>query len=91
MASYIITYDLSKPDRDYHGLYKRIKGISSVWAHISESSWLVVGDNLTSVFIRDTLTPNIDSNDKLFVARLTGEAAWRGLSQKQTDWIKTNL
>ena len=47
MASYIITYDLSKPVRDYPGLYKGIKGISGVWAHISESSWLVVGENLT--------------------------------------------
>ena len=91
MASYIVTYDLSKPVRDYPGLYRKIKDISGIWAHISESSWLVVGNNLTSTSIREILSPSIDSNDKLFIARLTGEAAWMGLSQEQSEWIKANL
>ncbi len=91
MPSYIITYDLSKPGRDYPSLYNNIKGITGTWAHISESSWLVVGEKLTCVDIRDKLSPSIDSNDKIFVAKLTGEAAWIGLNQKATEWIKSNF
>lgn len=91
MSSYIITYDLRQTGRNYAGLYESIKGISGTWAHITESSWLVVADNLSSVAIRDSLGKALDNNYKLFVAKLSGEAAWRGLSKSQTDWIKSNL
>lgn len=91
MASYLITYDLSKPDRNYSGLYDAIKAISGSWAHIAESSWVVVANNQTTANIRDSLKSVMDSNDKLIVCKLTGEGAWYGLSKRQTEWLKTNL
>ncbi len=91
LASYLITYDLSKPDRNYAGLYDAIKVISGSWAHIAESSWIVVANDQTSVAIRDRLKSVMDSNDKLIVCKLTGQVAWFGLSQTQTDWLKENL
>ena len=33
----------------------------------------------------------IDKNDKLFVGKLTGEAAWYGESDAVTKWLKENL
>ena len=40
--------------------------------------------------IRDNLKSYVDADDKLFVARLTGEAAWRNVLC--TDkWLKDNL
>ena len=91
MASYIITYDLSKPGRNYTGLYDKFKAISGTWAHIAESSWFVAGDNLESEKIVDTLSPAIDNNDKLFVGKMDGKGAWTGLTDKQTAWLKKNL
>ena len=70
MASYLITYDLTKPDRNYSGLFSAIKGISGSWAHVSESSWIVVVNNQSSATIRDNLRKVLDSNDKVIVCKL---------------------
>ncbi len=91
MPSYLITYDLTKPNRNYSALYDAIKGLSGTWAHVTESSWVVVGTNLTSITIRDTLAASIDNNDEIFIAKLSGEAAWRGLSTDQTEWLKKHI
>lgn len=32
----------------------------------------------------------IDSNDKLFIAKLTGESAWVNLSSEISNWLKEN-
>ncbi len=89
MASFVISYDLSAPGRDYADLYGRIKSYGT-WAHITESTWFIVA-NRTSIEVRDNLKEALDTNDNLMVAKLTGEAAWRGLSDAQNDWIKKNL
>lgn len=89
MNSYLITYDLDKPGKDYKSLINMIKKYPA-WAHICDSSWCVRTAN-SSKDIRDTLSPYLDDNDKLFVGKLTGEAAWYGLSEKLTDWLRDNL
>lgn len=89
MASYIITYDLKKPGRNYGALYERIKEYGT-WAHITESSWAVVSSK-GAADIRDRLTEVIDSNDELFVAAVSTPAAWFNLGEKMTDWLKKNL
>ena len=86
MTTYIITYDLSAPGRNYDELYKRIRGYKD-YAHITESSWAVKTDG-TAVDVRDNLAGAMDSNDKLFVCALTTPAAWRGLDKEITDWLK---
>lgn len=91
MASFIITYDLKKPKRDYPSLHNGIKELSDTWARISDSTWIVADGDLTTAKIRDRIRSVIDSNDELFVGRLTGEAAWFGLSDKQSRWLKKNL
>lgn len=91
MASYLISYDLSQPGRNYSGLYDAIKEISGTWAHVAESAWIVVANDQTTATIRDSLTDVMDNNDKLIVCKLTGEGAWYGLSKRQTDWLKKNL
>lgn len=91
MASFIITYDLSKPGTDYEGLYTAIKEISGYWSSRLKSVWVVARTDLSASDIRDALTPHIDSNDKIFVARLSGEAAWRGIPEDGSKWLKDNL
>lgn len=88
MSSFIISYDLIA-DKDYSKLYEAIENYGS-FAHILESVWIVKSSSSSSE-IRDNLKHYIDSDDKLFVAKLTSEAAWRNLSKEDSDWIKSNL
>jgi len=89
MKTYLITYDLINPNRDYQTLYEGIKSLGN-WAHVLESVWIVKSDS-DAVTIRDFLRKSIDGNDKLFVAQLNGEAAWVNLSNELTQWLKSNL
>ena len=89
MACYVIGYDLDKPGQNYENLFKAIKAIGTWW-HCLDSTWLVVS-NLTAAQIRDQLLTHIDNNDKLLVARLTGEAAWYGFDDECSKWLKNNL
>ena len=89
MAAYIVTYDLSLPGRGYSDLYSRMRSFGK-WAAITESSWMIV-TNQSSVQIRDYLSPTIDDNDKLFVGGPVNQAAWIGLSQDVSDWLRDNL
>ncbi|MDE0242003.1 MAG: SinR family protein [bacterium] len=91
MAAYMVTYDLSQPGRNYPGLHERVKAISGIWAHITESSWIVVSSSASASGIRDDLVQAVDGEDSLFVAELTGTAAWKGLPAERTDWLKANL
>ena len=77
MATYIVSYDLRNPDRDYTRLYSRLDAWSAL--RILESLLLIKVDNSSSTTIRDDLLGYVDKNDRLFVAKLTGEAAWRSL------------
>lgn len=87
MASYIITYDLRK-SRDYTALYNAIKSYGT-WAKITESSWAIVTEQ-SAVQVRDFLSHSIDDDDRLFVAKYGGTAAWRNAIAKN-DWFHQNL
>lgn len=86
MGVFAINYDLSSPDRDYDKLTEQIKSYGT-WAHFLDSLWLV-SSSKTAGEIRDHLKKHIDSNDQLFVARLSGNWASSNLSKKCTDWLK---
>lgn len=88
MTSMIIDYDLRSPGRNYDELYKAIRAYG-VWAHIAESSWFIK-TNETCVQVRNNLTAHMDSNDRLFVAELTGVAAWRNILC-DSEYLKENL
>lgn len=87
MSSFIISYDLIS-DKDYSKLYESIRNYG-YFAHVLESVWIVNSSD-SSTTIRDNLSSYMDSDDKLFVAQLSGESAWRNLSAKVSDWIKSN-
>jgi hypothetical protein len=88
MTSKIIEYDLKSPSRNYDSVYEVIKSYP-VWAHITKSTWFVKTDE-SCVQIRDKIKKEIDSNDTLFVATLTGEAAWTNVIC-ENDYLKKNL
>ena len=77
MSSKIISYDLCAPGRNYDELYKAIKSYGT-WAHITESTWFIKTDE-TCVQVRNKLMTHMDKNDRIFVAALTGSAAWHNV------------
>lgn len=85
MAVYIITYDLHTPGQKYECLTEKIEAYGYYW-HTQQSVWVIKTDSSADA-IRDNLSTCLDSNDKLFVAKLASEAAWAGLNKESTDWI----
>lgn len=86
--SKIITYDLCAPGKNYDALYEKIKAYG-VWARICESVWFVKTPD-SVVTVHNNLSAAIDKNDRLFVAELTGAAAWRNVLC-DSDYLKNNL
>ena len=86
--SKIITYDLCTPGKNYDKLYEKIKSYKA-WAHICESVWFISSED-SCVTIRDNLKIVIDKNDRLFVAELSGNAAWSNILCDD-EYLKNNL
>lgn len=87
--SKIISYDLCNSGKNYEALYEKIHSYE-FWAQITESTYFIsTSSNCTSV--RDNLYSVLDSDDKLFVADLTGTAAWQGLPSNVSEYLKKNL
>lgn len=89
MATYMIGYDLHRPEQDYARLIDALKEYGTWW-HYLDSTWLVVTPQ-TAQQIRDNLRQFIDGDDELLVLRVKREAAWAGFSQHASDWLKTHL
>lgn len=89
MAAYIVAYDLQKQGQNYECLIGKLKTYPTRW-HMQQSVW-IIDTTESSVQIRDFLTPCLDTNDKLFVGRLSNEAAWYGYTSEITQWLKQRL
>ncbi len=89
MAAYIIAYDLHQAGQNYSCLTKKLEAYGTHW-HMQGSVW-IIGTNQSATQIRDNLSPCLDANDKLFVSRLSGEAAWYGYGDDISQWLKNLL
>lgn len=90
MNTIFVGYDLNKTGQDYSKLVKRLKEYGTWWHHL-DSTWLIKTEQ-TAVEVRNVLAKLIDANDELLVMGVTGRsAAWRGFSEKGSDWLKKNL
>ena len=88
--SYLISYDLNSPGKNYAQLYAAIQKLGSWW-HCLDSPWIVAHPGPASD-IRDKLAPYLDRNDALIVVRCSREAAWtKGFDSNCLDWLKKNL
>ena len=87
--TYCVSYDLRQPGRDYSALYRLLRSYPS-WCHVMESYWLIqTADSATTV--RDAVANVVDQNDRIFVAVTAAPAAWQGLSDDVSEWLRTNL
>lgn len=88
MACYIVSYDLRNPGRNYEDLYEHLKSYRK-WAKLTESTWAIVTEN-SAVEVRDHLKYVLDENDRIFVIKSAGVAAWSN-SICRNEWLKDNL
>ena len=85
MTAYIISYDLSQPGQNYEKVLKAIKSYGN-WARL-----YIVISQASAVDVRDHISRELDSNDKIFVGVVKAPAAWIGMSDEVSDWLKKNL
>jgi hypothetical protein len=90
MNTFLVSYDLNSPGKDYSKLIDKIKSISNIWWHHLDSCW-VIRSEASVASIRDTLAPFIDKNDELLVMQSSGVAAWTGFNLEGSTWLKDNL
>lgn len=87
MNCYIITYDL-RNGGNYTSLHEAIKKYGT-WAKVTESTWAIV-TRQTSEEIRNNLLSFMDGNDRLFVIKSGGEAAWKNAMCKN-EWLQKHI
>lgn len=87
MNRLLISYDLIAPGRYYEPLFDYIKSFPK-FAKPLESLWLIkTSKNYETV--RDKLIRLIDSNDKILVIDITGDAAsWHNIPK--SSWIRNS-
>jgi len=89
MTAYIVSYDLNTQGQKYKCLTDKLEAYGTYW-HAQGSVWIIISSQ-TATQVRDNLKSCLDSNDELFVGKLSGEAAWFGYSSQISDWLKKNL
>ena len=82
-----ISYDLSTPGQNYDAVIAKIKELGN-WAKVNYSVWYV-NSTYSASQARDFILPTLDAGDKLYVVDSTNnQAAWHGLSQQVSGFIK---
>jgi hypothetical protein len=86
MTTYVVSYDLRAPGRDYKKLFEFLESHTS-WAHPLESTWVVVSGR-SARQLRE-IARHTDANDNFLVVK--SKAAWRNLTDRLTRWLQTHL
>jgi hypothetical protein len=85
----IITFAHRSPLTDYGPFFNAIKNNGSQWWHYMDSTWIVVTSYSPTEFAQ-LLYPHIDSDDRLLVARLSGDyQGW--LPADAWEWLNTKI
>ncbi len=77
MACFMIACELNRPGDDYMHLIEAIERLDTQWRQCLGGMWLVITEK-SAAAIRDEVKPHIGPNDRLFVAQMGGDVAWRG-------------
>jgi hypothetical protein len=88
-TTYLVSYDLSKPDRNYEDLFEVLRSFNG-YAKALESVWFVCS-GLSTAGVRDKIVKVLDSDDHLLVTNIQhGDSAWYGLDQDTANWLHNN-
>lgn len=86
--TFLITYDLNSPGKDYSALYEAIKGLGS-WHHPLESTWAVkpsLYNNSQDIY--NVLRPIIDDTDDIFIVDITNQDRQGWMPKTFWEWLK---
>lgn len=90
MNTYLVSYDLIRPGKDYSNLIAHLKSYGN-WGKPLESVWLIKS-SLTAEQVRNAARTHMDGNDKIIVIDVTSRAtAWANLPQDVSTWIQNTL
>lgn len=87
---YSIQYDFRNPGQNYEKLIAAIKRLCPAWAKPLESCFVVIS-SMTAGQLRDSLTPYLDTNDRILVLQAGSDWAARNIPKDVSDWLKPNL
>jgi CRISPR-associated endonuclease Cas2 len=89
MSAFVVTYDLHQPGQKHKQLTEHLESYPTHW-HLQRSVWVIV-TNQKAKELADSLLQFLDSNDKLLVLRLSGDAAWWGYDEETSGWLRSIL
>ncbi len=74
--TYLISYDLNKPGKNYEDLYEAIEGASNgTWCKPLRSVY-IINSNLSVKSIYDRLATCLDTTDSVLVIEVTRNSYW---------------
>lgn len=86
MSTFMVGYDLKKPDQDYRDPIDYLKSLGTWW-HYLDSTWLVVSQ-MSAAELRDRLKTQTGPSDELLVINVTDDAwASTGFSTEANGWL----
>lgn len=88
MRTYIISYDLKVPGRDYTSLYDAIKNLGD-WQHPLESTWVIASETHDQNTIYNNLKATMDQNDLLLIFEVKPKARQGWLAKSFWEWMGT--
>jgi hypothetical protein len=84
MRTFLITYDLAKPNRNKHALASVIMSLGSAWARPLEQTWFVRSEESASE-LEERLTRLLDTDDGLIVQQVEAPAVF---AQTSLRWFR---
>lgn len=85
----IIVLDIATPARDLQKLTGEIKSLGNWW-HCLGHVW-IVQTPLGVKEMRDRLRRRLESEDRLLILEVNGDAAWSGFEGESAGWLKDHL
>ncbi|MGW8815513.1 hypothetical protein [Gordonia terrae] len=86
MPTFIVSYDLSKPGRNYDGLHEFLKSLDN-WAKPLQSVW-IVQTYMTANTLAQKALKHMDANDHLLVTPYVSGSVWYNLDPRVDGWLR---
>lgn len=84
MRTFLVSYDLAKPNRNKHVIAQEIMGLGERWARPLESTWYVEG-RVSAAEMERRLSGLLDTDDGLLIQQVENAAV---LSNTSLRWFR---
>lgn len=84
MRTFLVSYDLAKPNRNKHVIAQEIMGLGERWARPLESTWYVEG-RVSAAEMERRLAGLLDTDDGLLIQQVENAAV---LSNTSLRWFR---